>query len=1017
MLTFQEMIAKLTQFWAEQGCLVQQGYDLEVGAGTFNPATFLRAQGPEPYAAVYVEPSRRPSDGRYGENPNRVQFYHQMQVLIKPSPPNLQELYLQSLKAIGLDLSAHDIRFVHDDWENPTIGAWGLGWEVWADGMEVTQFTYFQAVGGIPVKPVSGEITYGLERLALYIQGVDSFFDLKWNDSVLYGDLYKRSEWEWSHYNFIEAKVEMWRSHFDDFENEASRLIENSLPIPAYDFVMKASHAFNMLDARGAISVTERTGYIGRIRDLSKKLALCYLKSREEQSYPLLKKRVEKPLPPVPRSSSACNPEEREDFLLEIGSEELPATFVPIGVRNVRNAVEQFLKERELSYEKIEVYGTPRRLAAFVKGLVGGTQRTTLSRTGPPLSAVFDESGEPTKVGQGFLRSLSIPPVSRDQVDSHPNLSIEPFKGVDYLIATVEQEGISTREALTTHLPSLILGLDFPKKMRWGDEEIEYARPLRWVVALYGNEVLPFRVGSLVSGNTSYGHRQLNPESFSIDHPRDYLTTLRSHFVMADIEERKKTIQDELRALAKPLDASPLAFEEVMSQVLHLVEWPFLLQGDFDKTYLQIPQEVLISEMVEHQKYFPLADKNGNLLPHFAIVCNNRPTPLIKAGNEKALTPRLADGKFLYEEDRKVPLDTFVEKLKRMTFQKELGSVFAKTARILSFTELLHSYLPICEVSEAKRAATLCKADLASELVREFPKLQGAVGKLYALHQGEKPPVADAIEEHWRPRGEKAPLPDSPCGILVSFADKIDNLLSCFALGLKPTSSKDPYALRRQALGLLKTLIQKKLSLSLPDLFQRAFGLYLQAPELTPKFLDGMQKREEEILKEIDTFLQNRLRTILYDVPFPKEEVEAVLAAGFSDPYLAFQKVEALHKLRKEKPTLFANLSEVHTRARKLLLTEKISSPTIDPTRLEAPSEKALYTQLEKSKKELRQALENHDYTEAFTLLAALQKPLADFFIEVKVVADDPVLRQNRLALLTHIRDLADSLLDLSKLS
>lgn len=307
------MISKLTQFWASKGCLIHQGYDLEVGAGTFNPATFLRCLGPEPYSAVYVEPSRRPKDGRYGENPNRVQFYHQMQVIIKPSPADIQDLYLQSLEAIGLDLSLHDIRFVHDDWENPTIGAWGLGWEVWADGMEVTQFTYFQAVGGIPVKPVSGELTYGLERLALYIQGVDSFFDLKWNDEITYGDIYKRSEWEWSHYNFSEADTAMWLRHFEDFEAEAKRLVRNNLPIPAYDFVMKASHAFNILDARGVISVTERTGYIGRIRSLAKLLAESYVKSREEQAYPLLRKKKDlMPLEiPPPFDGMRCGRAER----------------------------------------------------------------------------------------------------------------------------------------------------------------------------------------------------------------------------------------------------------------------------------------------------------------------------------------------------------------------------------------------------------------------------------------------------------------------------------------------------------------------------------------------------------------------------------------------------------------------------------------------------------------------------------------------------------------------------------
>lgn len=334
MLTFQDMIVQLTRFWANQGCAVHQGYDLEVGAGTFNPATFLRCLGPEPYSAVYVEPSRRPKDGRFGDNPNRLQFYHQMQVILKPSPPNILELYLQSLESIGLKLNDHDMRFVHDDWENPTIGAWGLGWEIWADGMEVTQFTYFQAVGGLSVKPVSGEITYGLERLAMYLQGVDSLFDLKWNDKLRYGEIFKRSEWEWSHYNFHEANTSMWLRHFEDFEAEAKQLIAKNLPLPAYDFVMKSSHAFNILEARGQLSVTERARYMARIRHLARAIAECYLHSREKLDFPLLVHEEQPELIVPSLATTDFDPQQREDFLLEIGCEELPATSYLLASKN-----------------------------------------------------------------------------------------------------------------------------------------------------------------------------------------------------------------------------------------------------------------------------------------------------------------------------------------------------------------------------------------------------------------------------------------------------------------------------------------------------------------------------------------------------------------------------------------------------------------------------------------------------------------------------------------------------------
>jgi len=289
--TFQGLILALQTYWSQQGCALLQPYDIEVGAGTFHPATFLRAIGPEPWRAAYVQPSRRPKDGRYGENPNRLQHYYQYQVVLKPSPNNIQDLYLNSLRALGVDMSVHDVRFVEDDWESPTLGAWGLGWEVWLDGMEVTQFTYFQEVGGLKCAPVLGEITYGLERLAMYLQGVESVYDLVWTPGVSYGDVYHQNEVEQSKYNFEYSNVEWLFKLFGEFEAEAKRLMEHKLTLPAFEMVMKCSHTFNLLDARGAISVTERAAYIGRVRALSRAVAQSYYDSREALGFPILNKK------------------------------------------------------------------------------------------------------------------------------------------------------------------------------------------------------------------------------------------------------------------------------------------------------------------------------------------------------------------------------------------------------------------------------------------------------------------------------------------------------------------------------------------------------------------------------------------------------------------------------------------------------------------------------------------------------------------------------------------------------
>ena len=283
---FQELILRLQAYWSDQGCVILQPYDMEVGAGTFHTATFLTAVGPEPLNAAYVQPSRRPTDGRYGENPNRLQHYFQFQVVLKPSPDNFQELYLGSLESLGIKFTKDDVRFVEDNWESPTLGAWGLGWEIWLNGMEISQFTYFQQVGGLDCRPVTGEITYGLERIALYIQGVDSVFDLKWNENFSYGDIYHQNEVEQSAYNFKHANVDVLRPQFDSCEAACTHLLEEKLPLPAYEQVLKASHTFNLLDARGAISVTERARYIGRVRNLSKGVAQSYFEAREALGFP-----------------------------------------------------------------------------------------------------------------------------------------------------------------------------------------------------------------------------------------------------------------------------------------------------------------------------------------------------------------------------------------------------------------------------------------------------------------------------------------------------------------------------------------------------------------------------------------------------------------------------------------------------------------------------------------------------------------------------------------------------------
>lgn len=1010
MITFQELLRRLSKFWENEGCIIHQGYDLEVGAGTMNPATFLRCLGPEPYRAAYIEPCRRPTDGRYGKNPNRLQHYFQYQVILKPSPLNMQDLYIESLKAIGVDLSKHDLRFVHDDWENPTIGAWGLGWEVWIDGMEITQYTYFQSVGGIPVSPVTGELTYGIERLAMYLQNVDSIFDLKWNEHLTYGDIYHRNEVEWSHYNFEEASTEMWHRHFDDYEKEAKQLIGKMLPIPAYEFVMKSSHAFNLLDARGAISVTERTKYIGRIRELAKMIAESYIKSREEAGFPLLKafppiKHETPGISNLPESLLKGTSSEPQDFLLEIGSEELPATFVPIGQQNLERDFKRLLDKEKLTYDSIESFGTPRRLALLVRGLTLALTEQTEERRGPTVEKAFDESGELTPAGLGFFRSIGKPQASLQaiRIGEIPEITLTEVKGSEYLFATLVKPGRATAEILQRELPQLILNIDYPKKMRWADLEIAYARPLKWIVALFGKDVLPFSVGDVVSGRQSKGHPQQDPELFDIISASDYEASLAAHKVMASPRARREEIIRQLDLLEVKLEGKIIERERVLPQVVNLVEWPHVMEATFNDHFLKAPKEVLISEMVEHQKYFPVATSNESLMNHFVITADTVPSENIRRGNQKVLSSRLSDGVFLYEKGLNTNMQSFNEKLKTVTFLTGMGSVYDKVQRLMLHSKALHLLLGISTRERVERAAMLSKADLVSEMVFEFPELQGTIGKYYALHHKEDEEVALAIEEQWMPRGEKEPLPVSKTGIILSLADKFDNLTSCFASGMKPTSSSDPHALRRQVLGIIKMLIQGEHRLPFTEFMHMCCS----------HFSPGKIKDKREVIAGIEDFFINRIKTVFLDYGFDKDEIEASLASGFTDIFDTFCKVQALHRFR-EAGKDFSKLFEVYKRAKGQIDDHKTIA--FSKSLLSENAERELDFALDETDISFSQAIRRQDYDLAYQLIAKLQPPLAKLFEEVRILADDTEIRGNRIALLQRVFALFSKLLDFGKI-
>ncbi len=1005
MCYFQDIVATLSEFWAKRGCVITTPYDVEKGAGTSHPETLLRALGPEPFSVAYIEPCRRPKDGRYGTNPNRLQHYFQYQVILKPSPDDIVDIYLDSLRAIGLDTSKHDIRFVHDDWENPTLGAWGLGWEVWLDGMEVTQFTYFQAAAGVSLSPVTGEITYGIERLTMALQGVHSIFDIQWNEQLTYGDLFLQQEVQWSRYNFEAQDEAMWMRHFEDFQHEARRLVACGLCLPAYDFVIKASHAFNMLDAKGVISVSERASYIAQIRDIAKLVAESYVSFREKLGFPLLKTRS---IPPPPESLQPLPtpkaPTER--CVVEIGVEELPAAFIPQGISTLSSAMRKLLEKEGLAYRSLLAYGAPRRLAVVVEDLATERAPTHVEKRGPHINLMWDQNGVVTEAGKGFLRGFNIPVCSLDDVrrGAIAGLEIRLVKNQEYVFASIDSPAISTAQLLHTALPTLISSLEFPKAMRWGDHSLSFARPIRWITALLGSDVIPFQLEHLTSGRTSQGHRQRKPGTIELACAADYEHALERAYVMVDQKRRKEHILTELTSIEQTLNQAAVHKERVINQLVHLSEWPDVAAVTFDKNLLDAPKEVLISEMVEHQKYLPLVDSNGQLCNQFVLVADNIPTDLVLQGNLKVLTARLSDGSFLWKEDVKIPLATLREKLHAIVYQKELGSVYQKTERLEALVRSLHPYVPLAYLDDAMAAARLSKADLASQVVGEFPELQGTIGHLLAIAQGYSPAIAHAIREHWLPKQEEGELPTHEEGILLALADKFDTLTGFFALGLKPSSSSDPYALRRQAIGLVRILLAQHIHLPLHEIVAKTLTMF------PPSLLHG---ERTVIATELCAFITTRARALFLDGGLRKESIDAVLAVQPDDLYDAQLRLDALRDLHHSNIDFSAFLEVL----KRCLGQVDISFvPHINPALLIAPSEQRLFTILEQAERSCHTYAHAHDWKSYLSTLLTVQAPIDALFAEVKVVADDPEVCHNRLSLLRRIIGLCASFADVKKL-
>lgn len=994
--TFQDAILKLHNFWSDYGCLIWQPYNVQVGAGTNNPATLLRVLGPEPWRVAYVEPSIRPDDGRYAENPNRMQQFYQYQVILKPDPGNPQEIYLKSLEALGIDPREHDIRFVEDNWESPVLGAWGLGWEVWLDGQEITQFTYFQQAGGQTLDPVSVEITYGLERIVLALQGVDAVWDMEVTNGLRYGDVFKQAEIEHCRYYFEIGDVEGLRQVYNTYEQEYERALSEEALVPAYDYVLKCSHLFNVLDTRGAIGVTERANYFRRMRDMTRAVARAYTSQREELGFPLKERMtqwvVDGDLEPT-FTSLPKTPVAPADFLLELGVEELPPHDLDDALAQLHTLFDEFLTEKRLAHQELRVMGTPRRLVVHIKELAIHQTAETSDVKGPPVDRAFDAEGNPTKAAEGFARKqgVAVSALERRELD-----------GGEYVFATVTLETAPAPEVLSVQLPELIGRIRFAKSMRWNDSGVAFSRPLRWIVAIYDSQTLPFVFANVYSGRTTRGIRPYDSPPLEVTRVANYFEAMEEQGVILDVQTRRDKIQAEAAALAAEVGGRIANDPGLLDEVTNLVERPVAIRGSFDETYLALPREVLVTVMRKHQRYFAVEDEQGNLLPYFVVVRNGDTEHVdqVRKGNEHVLIARYADAQFFFNADRSQHLESYLPRLDTLTFEENLGSMLAKNNRVRDmigpFAELIDAADDVVPIAE--RAAALAKADLATQMVVEFTNLQGTMGQVYALHSGEPAEVANAIFQHWRPRNAEDSLPVGAPGILLALVDRLDSLVGLFGVGLAPTGSADPFALRRAALGVIQILLDQGLALSLRE----ACGLVAKHQPV---------HISDEALQQVVSFMVGRFRVMLEDTDYPHDVIEAVLAEQGYNPVRSMQGIEELHKWTQHEN--WENILDSYARCARIIRDQ----PTFDlqPEHFSEPSEQALFEAYMRAKQNLHPILHNVDrFLAAFVQLVPA---ITAFFDEIMVMAEDQQVRENRIALLQHVAAMADGRADMSKLT
>jgi len=684
-----------------------------------------------------------------------------------------------------------------------------------------------------------------------------------------------------------------------------------------------------------------------------------------------------------------------KELFLEIGTEEIPAGFIPRAMAEMEAIITRELSNARLTFGEVKTLATPRRLALMVTGIPAQQPDAEITATGPSKKAAYDADGKLTKAAEGFARGQG--------VDVSAIRTVATEKG-EYITVTRTEIGRATHELLAEMLPKLINDIPFKKSMRWGDLDVRFARPIHWIVALFDGTVVPFEFGNITSGAVSRGHRFMANTAFPVRDFAHYLEECERHFVIPDPERRKEIIRRETQRVAVATGGHLLPDEELLEQVSFLVEYPSAVHGTFPVEFLIVPKEVLITSMRSHQRYFSIVDANGKLLPGFITVNNtltDDPSVVVK-GNERVLRARLSDARFFFEEDKKVRLDERVEGLKKVVYQQKLGTSFEKMERFKVLAEGLAGQLNPAVKVQTSRTAWLCKADLVSGMVGEFPEVQGIMGREYALLEGEESAVANAIAEHYLPTQAGGELPVSDIGAFVSIADKLDTICGCFGVGLIPTGAADPYALRRATIGIIAIILDKGYRLSLSGLINQALDL-LSAKLTRPR---------EQVASEVQEYFRARFINLLGN-DYPGDAVDAAVSAGFDELVDVKARIAALAEFATHSD--FEPLAVAFKRVGNII--KGGTDAPIDPTLFEDAAENALYDAFATVKASVESRVASGSWLDALTEIATLRGPVDTFFDRVMVMAEDQRVRTNRLALLTAIARMFIRIADFSKIA